>query len=355
MILPVAAGRGVLWESRGACHIATVTPPALPIKSADLAWLGEVRDVSQPLSRLHPIWVKENVLEAGSLPLPRPAVPHPERHPYCEFTIGWERGKGIQYIGREKHITGGKPCVMLLGPGVPHTSELLESPSRSIVMYFLPVLAFDMGPDGDGVRILNRFTAEQSIEDRILYPPEALCQQFKRNAQKMLVEFQRGGFGSEMRLRSLLADSLVGLLRWEDSVGRRVAAASDPMNWDYVQRALHYLQEHYAEPVYVREVARAAGLSESRLKAVFRESLGMSCVQYLKSYRVSLAASMLGRSRHQVTEVALAAGFETLSHFNSTFREITGLSPTEYINSICTQAQTGAAHHQMPRPGTPAA
>ncbi len=308
------------------------SPPT--IKSADLAWLGNVRDVSQPLNRLRPIWVKENILEAGPLPLPRPAVPHPERHPYCEFTIGWAGGKGIQYIGREKRVTGDKPTVMLLGPGVPHNSELLESPGRSIVIYFLPVLAFDMGPGGDGVRVLNRFTVEQTIDDRILYPPEALWRLFRRNAQKMLTEFQQGGFGSEMRLRSLLTDSLVGLLRWEDQIGRRVATVPDPMNWDYVQRALHYLQTHYAEPVYVKEVARAAGLSESRLKAVFRKSLGMSCVQYLKSYRVSLAASMLGRSRYQITEVAMAAGFETLSHFNATFREITGMSPSEYIMSI---------------------
>lgn len=302
------------------------------IDSAELAWLGKVRDVSQPLSRLRPIWVKENIMKTG--PLPRPGVPHPERHPYCEFTIGWAGGKGIQYIGRENHLTGDRACVMLLGPGVPHNSELLEYPCRSLVIYFLPVLPFDTGPGGDGVRVLNRFTAEQSIDDRILYPPRPLWEQLRRNAQTMLVEFRTGGFGSEMRLRSLLMDSLVALLRWEEKSGRSLAPSQDPLDWDYVQRALNYLQEHYAEPVYVRDVARAAGLSESRLKAVFRESLGLSCVQYLKSYRVSLAASMLGRSRRQVTEVALAAGFETLSHFNSTFREITGMSPTEYIDSM---------------------
>jgi AraC-like DNA-binding protein len=313
---------------------------SLAIKSADLAWLGNVKDVSQPLSRLRPIWVKENVVEGGSLalPLPRPTVPHPERHPYCEFTIGCKGGRGVSYIGREKQLTGDRPCVMLLGPGVPHTSELLEYPCRSLVIYFLPVLAFDMGPRGDGLRVLNRFTAEQTIDNRIVYPPEALWHQLRHNAEKMLPEFETGGFGSEMLLRSLLTDSLVALLRWEDENGRRITPSSDPLNWDYVQRALNHLQAHYAEPIYVKEVARAAGLSESRLKAVFRESLGMSCVQYLKSYRVSLAASMLGRSRHQVTEVALAAGFETLSHFNSTFREITGMSPSEYIESIKAQA-----------------
>jgi AraC-like DNA-binding protein len=300
------------------------------LKSADLAWLGNVREVSQPLSRLKPIWVKENVYKAG--PLPRPTVPHPERHPYCEFAIGME-GAGIQYIGREKHV-GKSHNVMLLGPGIPHTSELLESPGRSLIVYFLPVLVFDMGPGGDGLRILNRFTAEQSIEERILYPPEQLWQEFKRNTLKMLAEFNRGGFGSEMRLRSLLVEMLVALIRWEERMGKRVSPNLDMVNWDFVQRALHYLQEHYADAIYIKEVARASGLSESRLKTVFRESLGMSCVQYLKAYRVSLAASMLSTSKFHVTEVAMSVGFETLSHFNTTFREITGMSPTEYIASV---------------------
>jgi transcriptional regulator GlxA family with amidase domain len=67
------------------------------------------------------------------------------------------------------------------------------------------------------------------------------------------------------------------------------------------------------------------------LNGLFRELLGMSCIQYLNEYRVSLAASMLSTSTVPVTTVAVNVGFETLSHFNTTFHRVIGMSPTEYI------------------------
>jgi AraC-like DNA-binding protein len=58
----------------------------------------------------------------------------------------------------------------------------------------------------------------------------------------------------------------------------------------------------------------------------------MSCIQYLNEYRVSLAASMLSTSEIPITTVAFEVGFETLSHFNTTFRKVIGMSPTEYVS-----------------------
>ncbi len=304
--------------------------PTIEPRPTDLSWLGDVREVSQPLSRLRPIWIRENRVLTGPPP-PQPTVPHPERHPYCEFGIGME-GAGIQYIGREQLLS--RPGqVMLLGPGVPHNGELHRYPARGVTVYFLPILLLDMGPSGDGVRVLSRFTAEQSIHQRVISPPPALWGRLKRGGLEMLAEFRSGGFGSELRLRALLMELLVALMRWEEKSGRRIAPTTEPLNWPQIQKALHYLQEHHAEPIYVQQVARAVGISESRLKAVFRESVGMSCVQYLKAYRISLAAAKLNATKDSITEVALAVGFETLSHFNTTFRDLIGMSPTEYIRS----------------------
>jgi AraC-like DNA-binding protein len=275
--------------------------------------------------------VRESFIRTGPPP-PQPTVPHPERHPFCEFTIGLE-GRTTEYIAREK-LTGRAGAVMLLGPGIPHTAELLEYPIWSVTVYFLPILLFDMGPQGDGVRVLSRFTAEQPIKGRMIRPPSALWRRIKRGMLKMLAEFRRAGFGSELRLRSLLTEMLVELMRWEETEGKQVIPHVEPTNWDRIQRALRYMQDHHTDSVYMEEVARAAGVSTGWLKSLFRKALGMSCMQYLKAYRISLAAAMLSESRYSVTEAAFAVGFETLSHFNASFRDIMGMSPTEYVTSL---------------------
>jgi AraC-like DNA-binding protein len=310
----------------------------------ELAWLGSVREVCYPLSRLNPIWVKENLLDSA-IPLPSPTVQFPEQHPYCEVTLNLG-GPGVQHIGNEsQRIDPG--TIMLMGPGIPHTAEALAHPCHSITVYILPVLFFDLGPNGDGPKILRRFTARQPIGRRLLQLPPAQLRSTRSILGKMLAEFGQRNFGSELRLRSLLGDLLVSLLRWENTAAGGEDSSELAANWEPIQTALHYLHEHHAEVIYVQQLARTVRMGERQLNGLFRERLGMGCIQYLNSYRVSLAAAMLSTSPLPVTTVAYAVGFETLSHFNTTFRSVMGLSPTGYMRRRVRagdQAPDGASH-----------
>jgi AraC-like DNA-binding protein len=80
-------------------------------------------------------------------------------------------------------------------------------------------------------------------------------------------------------------------------------------------------------------MARAVGLSESRLKHVFQKALGISWVKYLQGYRIHRAAALLNEGKHNVTEAAMSVGFDSLSHFNVTFRSFMGKSPKNYLRS----------------------
>lgn len=223
--------------------------------------------------------------------------------------------------------------VMFLGPGLPHYALLHGYPHRGVAVYFLPTLLFEMGPQGDGAKVLSRFTTKQSIRDRIVPLPPPVRRFIKRGFGEISDEFARGGFGSEMRLRTVLIEMLVKLIRWEEASGRKIVPQVAPSNWDRVGKALRCLQERYTEPIYVRQVAQVAGVSVGRLQTMFREALGMSCMKYLLAYRVLHAAALLGAPDCRVTEVALSVGFETLSHFNTSFRHFMGMSPRDYIKS----------------------
>jgi AraC family transcriptional activator of mtrCDE len=117
------------------------------------------------------------------------------------------------------------------------------------------------------------------------------------------------------------------------AAGRGPAPPLARANWSHIQKALHYMHEHHAEAIYVREIAEALRVGERQLNGLFRELLGMGCIQYLNEYRVSLATSILSTSSASITTVAFQVGFETLSHFNATFRRVIGMSPTEYVGS----------------------
>jgi AraC-like DNA-binding protein len=58
--------------------------------------------------------------------------------------------------------------------------------------------------------------------------------------------------------------------------------------------------------------------------------LGMPWSRYLQGYRIHRAAALLSEPGHSILEAAMAVGFESLSHFNATFRSIMGVSPSVY-------------------------
>ncbi len=295
---------------------------ARPTRPPELSWLLEVTESRQPLSEDSPIWVRHGEVREG------PPTPHPERHPYCEFGIVLE-GKGVSLVEREEawRMPGD---LFLLGPGIPHWGRIKTFPLRYITVFFLPAVVIEMDPAKDGLRILRRFTARQSLATRLVRPERSLLTRLVPRFQDMTTEFGQRRFGREIRLRTLLMEMIVLLLRWEESHGVTIGSDSLNVDWRPVQKTLAFLRDHYTEPVYAREVARAAGVSESRLKTLFQEALGLSWVKYLQGYRIHRAAALLSESTYNVTEAALAVGFESLSHFNATFRSFMGMSPKHY-------------------------
>jgi AraC-like DNA-binding protein len=97
-----------------------------------------------------------------------------------------------------------------------------------------------------------------------------------------------------------------------------------------LSKALDFIEKNYSEPLTLPQVAKAAGLSVSRLGHVFKAQVGMSVTAYLNMVRVNAARDYLTDSRMRVSEAAFQVGFGNLSHFNHVFRQVTGLSPSEY-------------------------
>lgn len=97
-----------------------------------------------------------------------------------------------------------------------------------------------------------------------------------------------------------------------------------------VRRALDLIESRFAEPISLDDAARAASYSRCHFSKLFREQTGVGFVAYLTRVRVRRASELLARSRMPVTEVALEAGFNDLSHFERVFRAHLHRSPTAF-------------------------
>lgn len=287
-----------------------------------LTWLMDVDELGPRLSDASPIFIKffeqKNPAEA----------PGPGRHPYCELNVV-VKGEGITMVEGEETRRAIND-VMVLGPGVPHWGKATKYPHRSITVYFLPSALLEFCNPHVSVSILRRFSAPRTLAERLVRLPPAMHRALVRGLKEIDEEFRNRGFGWELRAGAILFSEIVRFMRWEASRGAKFGEDTADVDWRPVVQALRYLRENYAEQVYAADVAQAAGVSETRLKLVFRRAVGMPWVKYLQIYRTHRAALMLGEGKLNVTEVALSVGFESLSHFNSTFRGIMGQTPSKY-------------------------
>ncbi len=101
-----------------------------------------------------------------------------------------------------------------------------------------------------------------------------------------------------------------------------------------VNQAVRFIHEHYAEPVSVGDVARAAHLSISQLSLLFSGQLQESPMQYLERLRCERAAEMLRLTSNPIREIAAGAGYRDAAYFCNRFRRFSGLSPSGYRRSF---------------------
>ncbi len=81
----------------------------------------------------------------------------------------------------------------------------------------------------------------------------------------------------------------------------------------------------------LRDLARAVGLNENKLKVGFRQLYGNSVYAYFQEHRMMEAAALLRAGGQTVTDVALAVGYANPAHFSKVFRRCHGYPPSELL------------------------
>lgn len=101
-----------------------------------------------------------------------------------------------------------------------------------------------------------------------------------------------------------------------------------------VDRAIAYMNSHFAEKITVEELASLASLSASHFTKIFRSVTGETPIDFLKTMRLKKARNLLRNNADNITEIALKCGFGTSSYFSSCFIEKYRMTPTAFRQSF---------------------
>jgi AraC family transcriptional regulator len=104
---------------------------------------------------------------------------------------------------------------------------------------------------------------------------------------------------------------------------------------DCIEDVMRYIREHIGEPLDRETLAAVAGFSVPHFHRVFTAHVGESAIGYVRRLRLERAARKLRMGAVDITEVALAASYDTHAAFSKAFKQQFGLSPSEFRQLGC--------------------
>ncbi len=90
------------------------------------------------------------------------------------------------------------------------------------------------------------------------------------------------------------------------------------------------LRANLAHPWSVEEMAGMVGLGTTSFTEKVKGFSGFSPLNYLINIRISEAIKLLSKEELSLTDIALETGFYSSQHFSSTFKKLTGYTPSEF-------------------------
>jgi AraC-like DNA-binding protein len=140
--------------------------------------------------------------------------------------------------------------------------------------------------------------------------------------------------GLGMRLDALLFGSAAAHGEVDgvvDELVDEVVRAGDAERDPRIRRTLALIEERYAAPLTVDELARAAKMSRFHFTRVFRAVTGKTPHQYVLDVRLTRAADLLRARRCTVTEAAFRVGYSDVGRFGRMFQRLHGMRPSELL------------------------
>ncbi len=147
--------------------------------------------------------------------------------------------------------------------------------------------------------------------------------------RRMLQEIQQKGTGYEIAFQALFLQFLVYMARYLEQNQANVFDHPSLVH-QKISEVVQYINQHYQETLTLTLLSERFFISPYYLSRIFKEVTGFSFVEYLNSIRIKEAQKALRETRLKVINVAERVGFGNVAHFGRVFKSITGQTPLQY-------------------------
>lgn len=91
-----------------------------------------------------------------------------------------------------------------------------------------------------------------------------------------------------------------------------------------------YIESRFDESITLPDIAKAAGMNHTTLTVLMKEELGLTAIEYLMKYRITVAEKQLEFTSVPIKDIANMTGFKTVPHFSRVFKAHMDTTPAEF-------------------------
>ena len=215
---------------------------------------------------------------------------------------------------------------------IPHSYSGTDAgPAQMPNVLFRPALVYGTQESVYWEKYLKPLLLASSFSHVVLTGEETWQTGLLSHAKRVFLLLTEKPFGYEFHVRSALSEILLLLAQ---NMAKATDAADGSLlrqaDMDRIRLMLSFIQEHYTEPLQVRQIAASAFLSRRECLRCFQRTIGTSPMQYTIELRVQKARKLLLETDLPLLDICTECGFQDQSYFIKTFRERTGISPARF-------------------------
>ncbi|QHV99131.1 AraC family transcriptional regulator [Spirosoma endbachense] len=150
---------------------------------------------------------------------------------------------------------------------------------------------------------------------------------------RLIYIFTENNKAKEVFANLVLQELVVRLMQTQ----ARTLLLSTETNVANVNRLAHiaqYINKNLGRNLPIKELADEACMSEPNFYRTFRQTFGMTPVDFINQQRIALASKLLRTTNRYLADISIDCGFNNLTYFMKLFRREMGLSPAQYRKQV---------------------
>lgn len=240
-------------------------------------------------------------------------------HDFLEISIVLEGQANYTIEEQEFQLNAGQ--IMLFNPGTRHGEEQRTGTYSHQLHIGLTNISLD------GLK-RNHLPTKKAVLNLGEYQWE-----FLDKAWRLVKEYSEEQPEFQLMVKALIIEMLVLILRSLEKVQDNtvtLALSKNAKRKQYlVNHAIYYLENHHTQEITLEQLADTLYVSPTYLSKVFKESTGMSPINYLIQVRLKHAKELLANEQLTIREISQAVGYQDAYHFSKLFKKYYGVSPSQ--------------------------